>query len=102
MGTTAGDKALEFDYPVAFGNAFSKTLETSKHKFRYLHLSGAATERDQEKPLWFKQDMRRIKVSLSNSVPIPSNIHQYLMLSRELRSLKCSTLPRNRVMKASG
>lgn len=66
MGTTAGDKALEVDYPVAFGNAFSKTLQTTKKKLRYLHLSGAATERDQEKPLWFKSDMRKLKVS---SVP---------------------------------
>ena len=64
MGTTAGDKVLEFDYPLAFGNAFSKTLAGQRKKFRYVHLSGGTTERDQEKPLWFKQDMRRIKVPL--------------------------------------
>jgi len=74
MGTTAGDKALEYDYPVAFGNAFSKTLSTSQKKFRYLHLSGSATERDQEKSLWFKQNMRKIKViflflPLKSSIP---------------------------------
>ncbi|KAG0650055.1 hypothetical protein D0Z07_3522 [Hyphodiscus hymeniophilus] len=61
MGTTAGDRALEHDYPVAFGSAFSKTLASSKKQFRYVHLSGAATERDQEKPLWFKGDMRKMK-----------------------------------------
>jgi hypothetical protein len=70
MGTTAGDKALEYDYPLAFGNAFSGTLPTSKKKLRYLHLSGAVTVRDQEKPLWFKQDMRRIKVTLSTPTSI--------------------------------
>lgn len=64
MGTTAGDKALEVDYPLAFGNAFSKTLSDSKKKFRYIHLSGAATERDQEKDLWFKSEMRKMKVGL--------------------------------------
>ncbi|PMD48414.1 hypothetical protein L207DRAFT_627146 [Hyaloscypha variabilis F] len=58
MGTTAGDKVLEVDYPLAFGNAFSPT---PKKKFRYIYLSGATTERDQEKPLWFKADMRKMK-----------------------------------------
>jgi hypothetical protein len=46
MGTTVGDKVLEVDYPLAFGSGFSKTLEK---KFRYIHLSGATTERNQEK-----------------------------------------------------
>lgn len=59
MGTTGGDRVLEVDYPLSFGNAFSKTLEK---KFRYIHLSGATTERNQEKPLWFKGEMRKMKV----------------------------------------
>lgn len=67
MGTTAGDRALEVDYPLAFGDALSKTLEK---KFRYIHLSGATTERNQEKPLWFKGEMRKIKVRKSLSIPI--------------------------------
>jgi hypothetical protein len=57
MGTTAGDKALEIDYPLAFGNAFSKTLAESKKRFRYLHLSGGLTKRDQAKSLWFAGNM---------------------------------------------
>lgn len=64
MGTTAGDKALEVDYPLAFGNAYSKTLSESKKKFRYVHLSGLATERDQDRTLWFKSETRKMKVSL--------------------------------------
>lgn len=64
MGNTAGDRALEVDYPLAFGNAFSKTLSESKKKFRYIHLSGLATERNQDKALWFKSEMRKMKVSL--------------------------------------
>jgi hypothetical protein len=63
MGTTAGNKTLEIDYPLAFGNAFSKTLPAQDKKFRYIHLSGAATERDQERSLWFKGDMRKMKVT---------------------------------------
>ncbi|KAF8867147.1 hypothetical protein BDZ45DRAFT_719498 [Acephala macrosclerotiorum] len=61
MGTTAGDKALEVDYPLAFANTFSKTLQESKKKFQYIHLSGAATERNQDKQLWFKSEMRKMK-----------------------------------------
>jgi len=64
MGTTAGHKDLEINYPLAFGNAFSKTLEK---RFRYIHLSGATTERDQEKPLWFKAEMRKMKVRKSSA-----------------------------------
>jgi hypothetical protein len=63
MGTTAGNKTLEIDYPLAFGNAFSKTLPAQDKKFRYIHLSGAATERDQERSLWFKGEMRKMKVT---------------------------------------
>ncbi|KAI4248291.1 MAG: hypothetical protein L6R42_009324, partial [Xanthoria sp. 1 TBL-2021] len=32
-----------------------------KKKFRFVYLSGGAAERDQTKPLWFKQDYRRIR-----------------------------------------
>jgi hypothetical protein len=62
MGTTAGIKELEIDFPLAFGNAFSKTLIESRKKIRYIHLSGAATERDQTQALWFKDSMRKMKV----------------------------------------
>jgi hypothetical protein len=66
MGTTAGDKTLEIDYPLAFSNHFSRTLLVQNKKFRYIHLSGAATERNQERPLWFKGYMRKIKVPFLN------------------------------------
>jgi hypothetical protein len=70
MGTTAGDKVLEIDYPLAFGNAISKALPAEGKKFRYIHLSGAATERDQEKPLWFEGSMRKIKI-FAPIIPTP-------------------------------
>jgi hypothetical protein len=65
MGTIAGNKTLEIDYPLAFGNAFSKILPAPDKKFRYIHLSGAATEGDQERSLWFKGEMRKMKVTSS-------------------------------------
>jgi len=69
MGTTAGDKILEVDYPLAFGNAMSTVLQIAKEKkkFRFIHLSGAATERDQSKDLWFKSEMRKLKGTAENN-----------------------------------
>ncbi|KAI4247421.1 MAG: hypothetical protein L6R42_009607 [Xanthoria sp. 1 TBL-2021] len=37
------------------------TASIQKKKFRFVYLSGGAAERDQTKPLWFKQDYRRIR-----------------------------------------
>jgi uncharacterized protein YfeS len=48
---------------------FPKTLLETKKKFQYIRLSGAATERDQEKVLWFKNSMRKIKVTASRIIP---------------------------------
>jgi hypothetical protein len=62
MGTTAGDRMLEIEYPLAFGRAFEQVLREQKKRFRYVHLSGATTERDQSKALYFKSEMRKIKV----------------------------------------
>jgi len=73
MGTTAGNRVLEVDYPLAFGNAMSNVVQAQQKKFRYLHLSGAATERDQEKALWFKGDMRKMKGEAEvNMLELPS------------------------------
>ena len=48
IGTTVGEKVLEIDYPLAFGDAFSKTIPEHKKTFRYVHLSGGMTERSGE------------------------------------------------------
>ena len=74
MGTTAGNKTLEIDYPLTFGNAFSKTFPAQGKKLRYIHLSGAATERDQEKPSRFKGGMRKMKVTSPICFSRPSMI----------------------------
>jgi hypothetical protein len=62
MGSTVGNPVLEIDYPLAFAKAFAKTLPAYKKKFRYLHVSGALVETDQEKSLWFFRDARRVRV----------------------------------------
>jgi hypothetical protein len=62
MTTTAGDAMLELQYPKAFANAIAPALAMNGKRFRYVHLTGAAVERDQTKALWFKSDVRKIKV----------------------------------------
>lgn len=62
MTTTAGDPALELQYPKAFAEAFAPTLASGGKVFRYVHITGAAVERDQTKVLWMKSDVRKIKV----------------------------------------
>jgi hypothetical protein len=81
MGTVKGDKVLEIDYPLSFGNAFSKVLATQKTKFRYLHLSGKMAERDQKKSLAYLADFRRMKVMVT-VLTMPGKV---LILNRELR-----------------
>jgi hypothetical protein len=62
MTTTAGDPLLELEYPKAFADAFMSTMAKSGNRFRYLHLSGGMVERDQNRTLWMKSSMRKIKV----------------------------------------
>jgi hypothetical protein len=64
MTTTAGDARLELQYPKAFADSIARTLAMNGKRFRYVHLSGAMVERDQTKALWFKSNVRRIKVCL--------------------------------------
>lgn len=61
MGTTQANRTLEVEYPQALTTALLSSLSTSSTPIRYIHLSGAATERDQSANLWFKSDMRKMK-----------------------------------------
>jgi len=62
MTTTAGDTALELEYPKAFAEAIAPTLPEHGKRFRYLHLSGGLVERDQTRTLWMKSGVRKVKV----------------------------------------
>ncbi|KAI4234993.1 MAG: hypothetical protein LQ349_003445 [Xanthoria aureola] len=42
------------------------TATVHKKKIRFVYLSGGAAERDQTKPLWFKQDYRRIRGTIES------------------------------------
>ena len=62
MTTTAGDPVLELEFPKAFADAIVPNLASRGKRFRYLHLSGALVERDQNKTLWMKANVRKTKV----------------------------------------
>ena len=62
IGTYTGDTVVEIDYPLAFANAVASRIRVQKKRFRYVHLGGGLTESDQEKPLWFYQTARRVRV----------------------------------------
>lgn len=53
-------------YPVTAARIFAETLASEMkpgRRFRFVYLSGALAERDQEKPLWIMHDSRLVKVS---------------------------------------
>jgi hypothetical protein len=62
MTTIAGDPVLELDYSRAFASAIIPTLVERGKSFRHVHVSGAMVERDQNKTLWMKNSMRKMKV----------------------------------------
>ncbi|XPS69652.1 hypothetical protein M3J09_001913 [Ascochyta lentis] len=71
MTTTAGESVLELEYPRAFADAMAPSLASHGKPFRYLHLSGALVERDQNKSLWMKGSVRKTKAcTIGSSRPV--------------------------------
>ena len=65
-GPAAEFRRVEIDYTLTAASAFAKSLASMLppgRKFRFVYLSGMISERDQEKTLWYAQDVRRIKAS---------------------------------------
>lgn len=60
----AGSYEVELDYPIAFARTVRAMRRSATEPFRYMHLSGILAEKDQNKPLWFLQEGRRVKVRL--------------------------------------
>ena len=66
------------DYTIAAAKAIGGTCRLPEgRRFRFIYLSGGAAERDQTKPLWFKQDYRRIRVRrwTVQMVPFPRSFY---------------------------
>jgi hypothetical protein len=69
IGTTKlqSGREINVDYTMAAAEAFKKSLTpqlAEGKKFRFVYVSGAMTSQDQEKPLWFMQEFRRIRVRI--------------------------------------
>ncbi|KAJ3533287.1 hypothetical protein NM208_g8050 [Fusarium decemcellulare] len=63
MGTYEGSIAVDLEYPLAFQTAMARVLETKprKERFRYIHLSGKLSSRNQDQGLWFLDAPRKLK-----------------------------------------
>ncbi|KAI1746984.1 hypothetical protein F4782DRAFT_468927 [Xylaria castorea] len=63
MGSYKGSRAADFEYPLAFIESMARVLETksTRPRFRYVHLGGMFTQRDQEKKLFFLDYPRKIR-----------------------------------------
>jgi hypothetical protein len=74
MTRTAGEVMLELEYPKAFASAFAPTLAKHGKRFKYVHITGALEERDQNKPMWMKSTVRKTKVcDLQRKRPSPDS-----------------------------
>lgn len=61
-------RKVSIDYTLAAVQAFEQNFLSTPEggkKFRFVYLSGAGAEKDQEKALWVMQDYRRIRVCIS-------------------------------------
>ncbi|KAJ7116082.1 hypothetical protein C8R44DRAFT_628851 [Mycena epipterygia] len=72
VGARAAVPEVEIGYPLAFARALASTRTATPPEkpkpFRYVYCSGIAAERDQTKPLWFAQTVRRVKGEAENSM----------------------------------
>ncbi|MCJ1462818.1 hypothetical protein MMC07_001421 [Pseudocyphellaria aurata] len=68
-------RKISIEYTLAAAKAFTPASSTEK-KFRFVYLSGAASERDQTKPLWFMQEYRRIRGQVENELIAYAQKHQ--------------------------
>lgn len=69
------NRKVSIDYTLAAAQTFEQRFSSYEKKFRFIYLSGAAAEKDQEKSLWIMQDYRRIPVRVSFQVSNTSTTH---------------------------
>ncbi|KAL9079234.1 MAG: hypothetical protein Q9157_001852 [Trypethelium eluteriae] len=79
-------RKVSVDYTLAAVKAFDQanTAADNEKKLRFVYLSGAASERDPMKPLWFLQDYRRIRGQVENELIAhadehPNDFETYIM-----------------------
>ncbi|KAF7309855.1 NAD(P)-bd-dom domain-containing protein [Mycena indigotica] len=67
LGARAAVPEVEIDYPLALGDTILSVRSSTK-PFRYVYCSGMFSERDQTKPLWKSQTVRRVKGRAESSM----------------------------------
>ena len=63
MGDKGANREVNYVFPHAFFTAFMdarKQSEYAQHRFRYIRVCGALTERDQDRSLWFYAEARKL------------------------------------------
>ncbi|KAK2763767.1 hypothetical protein FQN54_009384 [Arachnomyces sp. PD_36] len=105
-------RKVSIDYTLAAAKIFDQQLSSGPgkgEKFRFVYCSGAATERDQTRSLWFAQEYRRIRGQVESDLLSFAEKHEEtfqacvlrpaMILSKEtnLRSLIFSLGPSIRV-----
>lgn len=94
-------RKVSIDYTLAAVRAFDQLLTPEKwggDKFRFVYCSGAASERNQTKPLWFAQEYRRIRVRCYSLFPIKSPqlpFSEANQLKRDKLRMSLSHFPRS-------
>ncbi|KAF7308460.1 NAD(P)-bd-dom domain-containing protein [Mycena chlorophos] len=69
LGARMAVPEVEIDYPLALARTIVAIRPSASTKpFRYIYCSGVAAERDQTKPLWFSQTVRRTKGRAESSM----------------------------------
>lgn len=60
----AQNRIINLDFTIAAAKAFATSLapQVKGSAFRFVYVSGAATEKDPEKSLWFAGDLRKMRV----------------------------------------
>jgi hypothetical protein len=63
------NRKINFDYAITTARMFANLFDKSRtDSFRFVYLSGALPEKDQEKKLWFLAENRRMRGELENSL----------------------------------
>ncbi|TVY71204.1 hypothetical protein LSUE1_G006343 [Lachnellula suecica] len=62
------NRKINFDYALATARNFAEASKPNQSPVRFVYLSGALTEKDQGKHLWFLEDNRKMRGELENAL----------------------------------
>lgn len=65
LGKATSGREVHMDYTMAAANAFAEKLLDEGRSMRFVYLSGALAEKDQNKTLWLLGNARRLRVYIA-------------------------------------